>query len=33
MSDFTLAYIIASIIFLHFAVGFGWIFWKMRKKK
>jgi len=33
MSDFTFAYIIAAIIFLHFLAGFGWVFWKMRKKK
>jgi flagellar basal body-associated protein FliL len=33
MSDNSLVILVASIILLHFIVGFGWVFWKMRKKK
>ena len=33
MSDTTIVIIVASIILLHFVVGFGWVIWKMRGKK
>jgi len=33
MSDETLVIVIASIVILHLLAGFGWVFWKMRKKK
>lgn len=32
MSDTSIVILVAIIIFLHFAVGFGWVIWKMRKK-
>lgn len=33
MTDNSIVILVAILIFLHFAVGFGWIAWKMRKKK
>jgi hypothetical protein len=33
MTEKVLIYLIASIVILHLIVGFGWVFWKMRKKK
>ena len=33
MSDKIILYLAATIILLHFIVGFGWVFWKMRKRK
>lgn len=33
MSDQTIVIIVATIIILHFIVGFGWVIWKMRKRK
>jgi len=33
MTEKVLIYLIATIVILHLIVGFGWVFWKMRKKK
>ncbi len=33
MSEKTILYIAATIVLLHIIIGFGWVFWKMRKQK
>jgi len=33
MPSTTVVIIVASIIAIHFIAGFGWLIWKMRKKK
>lgn len=33
MSDFALVYIFGGIVLIHLLIGFGWVFWKMRRKK
>jgi len=33
MTDKTILYIAATIVLLHIVIGFGWVLWKIRKKK
>lgn len=33
MSDKTILYIAAAIVILHLLAGFGWILWKLHKRK
>lgn len=33
MTDKTILYIAAIIVLLHLIIGFGWVFWKLRKPK
>jgi flagellar basal body-associated protein FliL len=32
MTDNITVIIIIAVIFLHFAIGFGWVFWKLSGK-